>query len=464
MKKLLAILLSVIMIFTLSAPALAVEEDTKYPFIYVHGMAAWGEGNPLENIVPNWCSAEGEDIIPILNEMGYEVYNPAVGTLSSAWDRACDLYARLTGAVADYGEAHSKECGHERYGRDYTGQAIMGEPWDLKTPLNLLGHSFGGETVRYLTHLLAYGDEAERAASGDDCSELFKGGHEDAVHAVITLSSPHNGSQVSNKLYDGFTPAFLIMCFVNVIGILNNLIPIYDPLMDQWGISGEGAGLEILKMAELAKGKDNCAYDLTLRGASELNTKIKTVPSVYYYSYTSCCSGTPEFEGTKPDFSVFVFDLSYKVIEDSAGTVIDGITMTDEWVANDGIVPLKSSLYPDSEEDNHEYYNEAETIAPGKWYVMPTLMGTDHYDFSRGTDFPDGYIKFYTDMMDLVNSNGAVVKGDVNLDSKVNSTDALLVLRYSGGMEKLSMQQQKAADVNCDGEVNSTDALCILKM
>ncbi len=407
MKKLLAVFLSVLMIFSLSAPALAVgQETTNYPFIYVHGMGAWGEGNPLENLVPNWSSAEGEDIIPILNEMGYEVYNPAVGVLSSAWDRACDLYARLTGTRTDYGEAHSAECGHDRYGRDYTGNAIMGEPWDMKTPLNLVGHSFGGETVRYLTSLLAYGDEAEQNASGESCSELFKGGHSDAVNAVIALSSPHNGSQVSNSFHDDYKLTKIMMIFVNLIGIINTIIPIYDPQMDQWGMSGENVGFSFEKMATLSEGKDNCFYELTLRGASELNTKIKTVPGVYYYSYTSCCSGTPEFEGTKPDFSVFLFDITYKTIENSKGKVIDGIEMTDEWVANDGIVPLKSALYPDSEEDNYEYYADAKEITTGKWYVMPTLMGTDHYDFSRGTDFKDGYIEFYTDMMDLVNSNG----------------------------------------------------------
>ena len=37
---------------------------------------------------------------------------------------------------------------------------------------------------------------------------------------------------------------------------------------------------------------------------------------------------------------------------------------------------------------------------------MPTLMGTDHYDFSRGTDIEGGYIEFYMNMMDMVNANG----------------------------------------------------------
>ena len=37
----------------------------------------------------------------------------------------------------------------------------MGKPWDLESPLNLVGHSFGGETIRLLASLLAYGDEIE---------------------------------------------------------------------------------------------------------------------------------------------------------------------------------------------------------------------------------------------------------------------------------------------------------------
>ena len=52
----------------------------------------------------------------MLNEKGIEAYAPAVGPLSSAWDRACELYAQLMGTRVDYGEAHSKMHGHNRYG------------------------------------------------------------------------------------------------------------------------------------------------------------------------------------------------------------------------------------------------------------------------------------------------------------------------------------------------------------
>lgn len=402
MKKILSVFLCIVLIASATVPAFAVEE--KYPFIYVHGMGAWGEGNPVENIVPNWCDADGNDIIPMLNERGYEVYNPAVGILSSAWDRACELYAALTGTVTDYGEAHSAAAGHDRYGRDYTGKAIMGEPWDMKSPINLLGHSFGGETVRMLASLLAHGDESEREASGDDCSPLFKGGHSKAVHAVITLSSPHNGSQVANTLYDPVWPVVLIIAMMNVLGAINRIVPIYEPLMEQWGISGEGMTFNPCNWLKIAQSTDNCGYELTLRGAAELNEQIKMNPDAYYYSYTSLCSGTPEFEGVEPDFSIFIFDLSCSDILGSEGEIIDGIEMKDGWIANDGIVPLISALYPF--DDPHADFEESQKIEKGKWYVMPTLMGTDHYDFSRGTDIEGGYIEFYMNMMDMVNANG----------------------------------------------------------
>ena len=78
--------------------------------------------------------------------------------------------------------------------------------------------------------------------------------------------------------------------------------------------------------------------------------------------------------------------------------------MKDGWIANDGIVPLISALYPF--DDPHADFEESKKIEKGKWYVMPTLMGTDHYDFSRGTDIEGGYIEFYMNMMDMVNANG----------------------------------------------------------
>ncbi len=54
--------------------------------------------------------------------------------------------------------------------------------------------------------------------------------------------------------------------------------------------------------------------------------------------------------------------------------------------------------------------------------------------------------------------------GDINGDGKINSGDAMLVLKYMVGQgEDLFETQIKNADVNLDEEVNSADALLILR-
>lgn len=55
--------------------------------------------------------------------------------------------------------------------------------------------------------------------------------------------------------------------------------------------------------------------------------------------------------------------------------------------------------------------------------------------------------------------------GDINGDGKVNSADALLILRYSIGYKNaISDNALLNADANGDGRVNSADALIILRI
>lgn len=62
-----------------------------------------------------------------------------------------------------------------------------------------------------------------------------------------------------------------------------------------------------------------------------------------------------------------------------------------------------------------------------------------------------------------VESNDLIIKGDVNLDSLVNSTDSLMILEYSVGIRTFNAQQKTAADYNSDGNINSMDALAVLQ-
>ncbi len=53
--------------------------------------------------------------------------------------------------------------------------------------------------------------------------------------------------------------------------------------------------------------------------------------------------------------------------------------------------------------------------------------------------------------------------GDVNKDSKINSTDSLLILQYTVGSKTLTDEQKTLGDVNKDSKLNSSDALKILQ-
>ena len=362
------------------------KSEDSYPFIFVHGMMGWGENAPMQEKMPYWGLSHDTDLIDYLRANDYDVYAPSVSPVGSAYDRACELYAQLTGTRVDYGEAHSREYGHERYGRDYSGKATMGEPWDLKTKINLVGHSFGGPTIRVLTSLLAYGSTAEVEASGDNCSELFRGGHADAIHAVVTLASPSNGAPLANIMND----TYLSFVFTSVMNKLYDPDNAYDPMIDQWGVTEK---IDLLNDLKLSASKDHCGYDMTINGASVLNKKFPTVPNVYYIS----CSAS--LEGGNNKF----LTPAEKLTKALTHIVIDGKVLGKEWEANDGLVPVISARYPDTDLNNFVDYKDGMHVDKGIWVCMPTDMSVSHGYYCS----PAGEVtNFYTsakDMIDFVN-------------------------------------------------------------
>ena len=54
-----------------------------------------------------------------------------------------------------------------------------------------------------------------------------------------------------------------------------------------------------------------------------------------------------------------------------------------------------------------------------------------------------------------------IIYGDANLDGKINSNDASVIMQYVEGMRTLGEQELKNADVNGDGKVNLVDSRLI---
>ena len=57
-----------------------------------------------------------------------------------------------------------------------------------------------------------------------------------------------------------------------------------------------------------------------------------------------------------------------------------------------------------------------------------------------------------------------IIVADVNMDNKIDSTDALNILMYTVGSSQIEGNSALCADVNNDGKINSTDALNILQI
>lgn len=427
-KKTLAVILALVLLMT-ALPVFSFaqgenEELTQaaksndYPIILIHGLGGWGYYDHATESYPYWGAgagmSEGDgDFVKFLRDNGYEAYAVSVGPVSSAWDRVCEIYAQLTGTVVDYGEAHSKEHNHARYGRSFEGNPLMGEVWNMSEPLNLIGHSFGGPASRLFASLMAYGDEAEIAATGEETSPLFKGGHSKAVHSVITLSGCHNGSQIANLIVDTVVPLFAIAVMVNLMCAFSDK-PIgfnSDLGLSHFGLTPEGGTgrvkFSLKNIINFMKAKDNAGVDLTVGGSQELNEKIKMSPDTYYYSISGSVTEENEkgYQQQTHDTAP-IFQMTTWMLMQSQGLTIDGIKMDKNWANNDGMVPLASALYPLDEADNAFSYEEAAqkgAIKPGSWYYLETIYGMDHGDYCGTTDdYPEGgYEKFWLGLAEM---------------------------------------------------------------
>lgn len=425
MKKIISVVLAVCMLLslvTVSAFAKETEWDdvtkNEYPFVFVHGMGGWG-AYETNAPMPYWggmnfeglkMSMDDTNIVDILQGKGVEVYEASVGPFSSAWDRACELYAQLTGTVVDYGEAHSKAHNHDRYGYSYEGKALMGENWDLVTPINIMGHSFGGPTVRLFASLMYYGDEAEVAVTGEDTSPLFTGGH-DVIHSVTTFSSPNDGTPIADFLVDLKLIA-LIAFAGNLLGCLfGDEIMMWHLRFGHFGLTAkedeERAKFNIGNIVNFYNSNDNCGYDMTIDGAKVLNEKIQVVPTAYYYSYTAIAT-EENAVGMQKLSTPSLFSFSSLILAASEGKTIDGVEMTKEWAISDGIVPYASAKCPMKDIDKARVYSETiaagEEIETGRWYMMDPLMDFQHASYMGTVGWPVSVEDFYVSFINTVNS------------------------------------------------------------
>ncbi len=389
------------------------EEPVQYPYILVHGLGGWGSESGINKQAPYWGTTTGS-LSVYLETLGYSVFEASVGPFSSTWDRTCELYAQLTGTTVDYGEAHSKANNHARYGRTYNKAFFEG--WGTKTDagqlkkINLVGHSFGGPTIRLLTSLLQNGVQKEIEAGGNAVSPLFKGGKGDWVNSVTALDSPNNGSTLFCVLDEYNLNSLLLDACFAFAGIAGNSPAngYLDFHLEQFGITSvPGEKKSVGEMTDVLQnifstGTDNAAIDLSLDGAAQLNKLIEPVEGVTYISYSYCTTTENPLTGNQlPELDTLLVLMPTAMLMGSydKNTVSD-FKIDKTWLPNDGLVNVVSARYP-FDEPWKDF--DAENIESGKWNVMPTRNG-DHgtvIGLNAGTE--ETHI-FYTDLFKMIDA------------------------------------------------------------
>jgi len=361
-----------------------------YPYVFIHGMLGFGQDEKVYPVFPYWGMLAG-DLVKMINQNGGEACAPTISSLGSAWDRACEIYAQLVGGTVDYGAAHAKKYGHERFGRTYDKPLIPG--WSSDKKIHIIGHSFGGATVRMFSHLMAHGAPEEVAETGDDTSPFFTGGKGDWLQSVTTVAGPHDGTSVMSAI--GFLlPILKVVTFYGFAGVLGNTPgnQFYDMCLDHWGITSNPKGKcnfrNMLKFKAIKKAmdsKDNLYWDLCLAGAKEINERIEINEEAYNFSISTSNTMTTRNGNQRMKItSTFpVFHLTGNLIGKHRHERFLDVDLDDAWLESDGASNTLSALHP-SDEPFVYYYESRNDLKRGIWNVMPVYQG-DHMDVVGGS-------------------------------------------------------------------------------
>lgn len=358
-----------------------------YPFVLIHGYDNFG------NSFGKACD--------IIREQGYECYSPHIGPFTGMWDRACELYAMLKGGTVDYGKVHSKKNHHKRYGKTYRG---LIPDWGEMTPegikkINMIGHSFGGITIRMLLHLLVEGSAEEREGTEHgNLSPLFEGGHDGWINVVYTLASPHNGTNTMDLIY----PLHLAIYFskyskANInSGSSKGNANLYD--LDRFGFTSDTKHVfyRPIKIARLLLAKeDNVHYELTVEGMDMMTRNFRTYDDTYYFSVAA--DYTHHLLNSEVAYPISDIPKRYELSSKFMGLYFSH-KYDKLWRPNDGRVPVASAMAPYREPS---ILFDKDYIPRGVWNIMP-VEKTFHSAYIGLEQDDETYYEYYANLANFI--------------------------------------------------------------
>ncbi|KAI4368479.1 hypothetical protein MLD38_017034 [Melastoma candidum] len=351
------------------------------PIVLVHGIFGFGKGK-LGGL-SYFAGAEKKD---------ERVLVPDLGSLTSIYDRARELFYYLKGGRVDFGEEHSSTCGHSQFGRVYERGHYP--EWDEDHPIHFVGHSAGAQVVRVLQQMLA--------------NKEFKGYENTSENWVLSITSLSGAFNGTTRTYlDGMNPedgrtmkavCLLQLCRLGVVVYDWLDIPwlkaYYNFGFDHFGLSWKQIGISGLadcimgKRGPFATG-DWILPDLTIQGSISLNRNLQTFPNTFYFSYA-----------TRRTRRIFGFTLPSSILGIHPLFLIRVLQMTqwnhppdvpppykgyrdEDWRDNDGALNTISMTYPRLPvEHPHQRVvgdSDCHPLRPGIWYYK--VVEADHILF-----------------------------------------------------------------------------------
>ncbi|KAJ3230483.1 hypothetical protein HDU81_004472 [Chytriomyces hyalinus] len=424
-----------------SLTALWGTQGSQYPTVFLHGILGWGEEKPLLGHI-NYFGGLSQNILETLRHEGHTVVAPSMGPLSSNWERACEAFAQIVGTKTDYGLARSARFKHDRFGLDHSSKKAMVPGFSSNfagagvggstNKINLVGHSLGGSTARFLTHLLSFGSQEEMdacAAANVDCSPLFWTNRTQSyVNGVFALSGVHQGSVVDDFLHANGGLMTFIKGFANtVIGInnLNNKDLIWDLQLGHYGLgqkSDEAFSAYLHRVCESGwfLSDSTAVYDLTVAAhETPLLSFVRNSASTTYFSVAGVT--------TNYLLGVSFAQLSTNVFLAPFADVIGTYTNASlpvlstfskkEWRQNDGMVMLASSRGPRAGFSSFEMDIGAKSetkllqSVPGRapekgvYNYVGVMDGFDHFDLIALLDIIPGQVDgLYRNILRVLNA------------------------------------------------------------